>query len=350
MTPSVYLYTGPEFGERNAAVDSVKSALKKKYGAQSSAALPEKNSSPIDEYLYYASETDFSEVLTTLQSSSLFVPASCVVLREAELLKNKRDIDLLSSWAASSSGENSVLILVSDEISIDAKVEKLIPKTNRKIFWEMFEDQKREWLEKFFLKSGYKLESEAAETILDLVENNTEALKNECSRFFLCLPQGKEVTVSDVENILAHNREESAFTLFDAMADFKLRPENRFENALLILQKIRLSKGFSSVMLIAGLVSCFRRLSLWHSLHSNGAFPDDFTLKTKGFTSKKARTQYACASKVWTSGQTTAIIALLAASDVSIRASGAQFEETELQMMLYAIIMKGGSFCSVYEF
>ena len=55
MTPSVYLYTGPEFGERNAAVDSVKSALKKKYGVQSSATLAEKNSSPIDEYLYYAS-------------------------------------------------------------------------------------------------------------------------------------------------------------------------------------------------------------------------------------------------------------------------------------------------------
>ena len=33
MAAPVYLYAGPEFGERNQAVDSVKTALKKKFGA-----------------------------------------------------------------------------------------------------------------------------------------------------------------------------------------------------------------------------------------------------------------------------------------------------------------------------
>lgn len=336
MTAPLYLYTGPEFGERNDAVAAIKTAMKKKFGE-------------IDEFLYYASETDFSEVVTTLQSESLFVTAKCVVLRGAELLKNKIDVNRLASWASSAGSDTTVLILVSDDISVDAKVEKLVPKSNRRIFWEMFENQKPEWLKKFFKNAGYSLQNEAADAILDLIENNTEALRTECSRFFLCFPAGHEITADDVENILSHNREESAFTLFDAMSDTAKSPSERLENSLAVLQKIRLSKNSSSVMIIAGLVSCFRRLSLWQSLHAGNAVLDDFALKTKGFSSKKARTQYANASRIWSAGQTAAIIALLAATDMAVRSGGTQLEETQLQMMLYAIIIKGGAFCAVYE-
>src|SRR5574344_1708761 len=88
MPSPVYLFTGPEFGERNDAVQSVKTAMKKKFGQ-------------VDEYLYYASETDFGDVITALQSESLFVPAACIVLRGAELIKGKEDIALLASWVAS---------------------------------------------------------------------------------------------------------------------------------------------------------------------------------------------------------------------------------------------------------
>ena len=336
MSAPLYLYTGPEFGERNDAVAAIKATLRKKYG-------------DIDEYLYYASETDFSEVMTTLQSESLFVPAACVVFRGAELLKNKNDISLLDKWVSSSPDGSNVLILVSDEVSVDSKLEKLVPKENKKIFWEMFENQKSEWLKKYFKKSGYSLSQEAAESILELVEKNTEELKSECASFFLCFPEGHEVTAADVEKMLSHNREESAFTLFDAMSDFTKSREERLENSLEILQKIRLSKNSQSVMLIGGLVSCFRKLSLWHKIHAGGAFLDDFTLKTKGFTSKKARDQYKSAAKVWTAGQVTACIALLASTDMSIRSMGMQLEETQLQMLLFSIIMKNGAFCSEYK-
>ena len=336
MPAPIYLFTGPELGERNEAVAAVKSAMKKKFGE-------------IDEYLYYASETSFSEVMTTLQSESLFVPASCVVLRGAELLKGKEDVALLTRWADSVTGDSNVLILVSDEISIDAKVAKLVPPKNKQVFWEMFENRKSEWLKKFFKKEGYILGSDAAETILELVENNTEALRTECSKLFLFFPEGYEITVADIEKFLAHNREESAFTLFDTMSDFQKSAQERLESALSVLQKLQLSKNFSSVLLLGGLSYCFRNLILWHTLHAGGATPDDFTLKTKGFASAKARTQYKNAARVWTVGQTTACLALIASTDVSIRSLGLQLENIQLQTRLFSIIMKNGAFCSEYE-
>ena len=184
MEIPVYLFCGPEIGQRNDAVDAVKSALKKKYGSS-------------DEFLYYAADTRIEDIVSQLRTESLFTPATCIVLRGAEAIKKKEKIELLGDWIDSvtpsaknaSPSDASVLILVSDELSVDAKLEKRIPKEHKKQFWEMFDDRKEAWLRDFFRKHGYTLEPEAAETILDMVENNTESLRTECSRFFLCFPK-----------------------------------------------------------------------------------------------------------------------------------------------------------------
>lgn len=344
MAVPVYLLTGPEIGERNDFAEKIKADVKKKFGSS-------------EDYLFYAADTRIQDVVAQLRTQSMFDPATVIVLRGAEQIKLKDDITLLGEWIASvtpsaqnkSPVDSSVLILVSDDISVDAKLEKLIPKENKKIFWELFEDRKEEWVRNFFRKNGYSVDMDAVGAILDMVENNTEELRNECSRFFLCFPKDHLITTADVEQILAHNREESAFTLFDAMADSETSVQKRFENALQILQKILLTKNNNAVMLIAGLASCFRRLLVWHAIHAGGAYVDDLAMKQNGFSSKAARTQYSRASRVWTQGQTSGIIALLAKTDMEIRAMGNAFTEAQLAMMLYEIVVKRGAYMASYE-
>ncbi len=335
MSLPVYLYTGPEIGNRNEQVEAVKSSLVKKFG-------------DVDNYLLYASSSKIEEIIAKLETDSLFIPATCVVLREAELLKKKEEIELISSWLKNAK-ETAVLILVSDEISVDSKLEKLIPKENKQIFWAMDESRLASWLSGYFRKNGYAIENEAVDLILELTENNTEALRTECSRFFLCFEKGHLVTADDVEKILAHNREESAFTLFDSMANPNESASSRLSDSLSILQKILLTKNNSPVMILAGLASCFRRLELWHSIHAGGAYLDDFALKTKGFASKTARNQYARACRVWSFGQCAAILASIAQADSEIRSSGQALQETQLTVLLYEIIMKNGARSSKYE-
>jgi len=335
MAAPIYLYTGPEIGNRNEQVDSVKNSLVKKFGE-------------VDNFLLYASDSKIEDIIAKLQTESLFVPATCVVLREAELVKKKDEIELISSWLKGAK-DSSVLILVSDEISVDSKLDKLVPKENKQIFWAMDESRLSSWLQGYFRKNGYSVEPEALDSILELTENNTEALRTECNRFFLCFPKDHVITEADVEQILAHNREESAFSLFDSMATPSESPSSRLEAALSILQKILLTKNNSPVMILAGLASCFRRLELWHSIHAGGAYLDDFALKTKGFASKTARNQYSRASRVWSFGQCAAILASIASADSEIRSSGQTLQETQLSMLLYEIIMKNGGRCAKYE-
>ena len=334
--PEIYLFTGPEIGEKKEAIETIREAAEKKNG-------------PLDVYTYYASETRVIDVVSQLQNLSLFSGALFIVLKNAELIKGKGDIDTLSGWTAGGAKDSpNTLILVSDENSIEKKVEQLFPSSHRKIFWEMFENRKPQWVQGFFKKNGYSVSPEAVEQILEMVENNTETLKSECSRFFYCFEKGHTITPEDVDKILSHNREENAYTLFNAMADSTRSPVQRLESSLEILQKIRLSRDSNGVSLIAGLSFSFRQLRTWHGLFADGATPNDAQLKAAGFSSVKAKDKFRSASKVWSMGATASILALLADTDMKIRENGTGLEDTFLTMMIYSIIIKNGLFCSEY--
>lgn len=334
MNTPVYLFTGPELGQRNDEIEATKEKLKKKFG-------------DVEEYLFYASETPAVEYLSILQNESLFSSCTCVVVKNADSIK-KEEAQLITNWISSLTSETNVLILVSDSISIDSKIEKAVPPAQKKIFWELKEESKFSWVQNFFSKNGYTIVPDAVSIILEMIENNTQALRQECSRFFVCFPKDHVITEEDVESVLINNREENVFTLFDAMCKPNQSPQERFSHSLEVLQKVLLSKENSSVMLIAGLTSCFRKVCLWIKLQNSGK-NDDFNLKINGFTSKKQKTQYASAAKIWKIGEATAILAVLSQTDMEIRSGGSLLETTYLQKLIYEIVIKKGAMSAVYS-
>ena len=331
MEAPIYLFTGPEFGKRNDAVDSVKKSLVKNVGE-------------IDEHLFYLCETPFNEVMTILQSGTLFSNGVFVVCKNAELLKKKDDLQMISDWLASAE-QSSVLVLISDEISVDSKLEKIVPNTkqNRQKFWEMFESDKLPWVINHFTKNGYLIKKDAAQLILDLVENNTEALKQECSRFFVCFSKDHEITETDVESILTHSREENVFSLFNQMCNTSITVEKRFESSLDILHNIMANDENFAISLSKGLASCFRKLVVWHKLHAENEYIGKDELKYKGFSGSTIQNQYRKAAKVWTLGQATAILANISNLSVETRIGGTLLENTMFDVLLYQIIVKKGA-------
>lgn len=333
MEKPIYLFTGPELGERNEEIQKVKSSLKKKLGS-------------IEEFNFYATETPVYEFMSVLQNESLFSNGTCVVVKNAESITSDSDIKIISKWVEDVQIESSVLILVSESISVDKKLEKFVPPSHKKIFWEMFESKKVPWILNYFNKNGYIINSQAATGMLDLIENNTEAIKKECAKIFMFYPKGSEITIENIETILAHDKEESVFTLFDIISNPKLSDTERFEKGLEVFQKISMSLDFDSVKIIAGLTSCFRKLSIWKKLQNNA---DELEYKKNGFTSKKMKEQYSNASKIWSTGQIVGILASLSSTDMQIRSSGKLLSNVILQRLLYEIIIKKGNTSSVYE-
>ena len=77
MSAPIYLYTGPEAGEKNDQILALKEELHKKMGSS-------------DDFVYYGTDLNMSDVVAQLMTESLFIPATFVTIRNAELVKDKK--------------------------------------------------------------------------------------------------------------------------------------------------------------------------------------------------------------------------------------------------------------------
>ena len=321
MGSPIYLFTGTEIGERTSAVTKIKNELTKQYGT-------------LDFHNLYADSSSIQQVLSLLQTGNLFMSALCVVLNNAEEVKKADDIEALIKWASEKPAFPSFLILTSDAYSINKKIENIVPKNQKQIFWEMFENKKQEWIRSFFAKEKIKITDNAIEDILQLVENNTQALKTSCSHLSLFFDEGAVIEDKNIENILSHTKEENPFTLFDSILRLNL------QKSITISQKLMQTKNTSCIQIISALTYSFRRLLDWHnSIKEFGGF-DEFNMKKKGFTSKTMITQYKTAEKNFSIEETRNILALLTSFDYEMRGLPVPLHNVLLDQLIYCIIKK----------
>jgi DNA polymerase III subunit delta len=319
---SGYLLLGPEIGEKNAFVDKLRAELVKALGVK-----PE-------EERYYCQDMKPGELVSMLLNGSLFAPHRLVTYSGIELISAKGDIATLSGYLRSPAPDVT-LIMVSDGAGADKALKDAVGEKGCKVFWEMFEDRKEEWLRSFFRREGFKISSQAVDAILELVENNTEALKTECSRLALFLPKDREIGEDDIENYLSHNRSEDAFSLFDRMASDGL------EEALECLEKILSSKEGEPIGVLAGLSWSFKRLEGFQRLKVQGMNGDEAFLRS-GIKSKKLQATYRDADRRYPLEVCRKVLSRLLDADFALRSLGGSMEKTVMQKALYETMVKQG--------
>jgi DNA polymerase-3 subunit delta len=324
-----YLFTGPELGEREDAIQNIKQSLTKMYGT-----APEEQS-------FYAGETSVSEMVSFLRNGSLFSDARLIIIKNVEQIRKKEDVELLAAYIEKSQ-ENTTLICTSDEISVDKKLEQSFPRENKHIFWELFENRKSEWVASFFKREGFTITADGIEAILELVENNTDALRKECSRLVLFLNKECSITEEEVEQCLSHTREESAFTLFSYIAQKDL------SKSLEVLHTLLDSKQSSHVIL-SGLIWCFRKLQEYEWLLSTSS-ATEVELKKIGLASKKALKDYIQASKKYSKEDIDRALKHLAECDLEIRASSSVLEYLLMEICIYRIICSSAIVNNIFVF
>jgi len=322
-----HIFLGPELGKKQDEINAIKEQLKKA-------------SAHAEETVYYAGDTPVSIIADTIQNISLFADSKLIIIKNAELIKDKSDIELLAS-CIKDLDNNTVLMLLSDEIKLPNSLEDACTqaggsKVNRKVFYELFEREKNEWVKQFFKREGFDIDKDCIDTILEMVENNTDALKKECSRllFFFAKEQsaGSSLCKEDIEKWLSHNREESAFTLFARIASGDLSKSLESVSVMLTAKQ-------SAQSILAGLAWCFRKLSDYLILLETGdAQPNSFELKKIGLSSPKAKDEYAAASRRYNLDSAEACLAITAEYDMLLRSPVAVMENLLMDRYILAII------------
>jgi DNA polymerase-3 subunit delta len=198
----------------------------------------------------------------------------------------------------------------------------------------MFESEKGEWVRAFFKREGHRIDPAGVDAILELVENNTDALRRECSRLMLFLPKDRPATAGDVEQWLSHGREESTFTLFSRIA------EGDLSKAIECLHTLLGAKE-SPQAILAGLAWCFRKLRDYLALLEGGE-PSSFDMKKIGLSSPKAKSDYAAAARRYSTHSADYCLALTAEYDILTRSLGTSFAQTLMDVYVVKVVNEDG--------
>ncbi|MCL2209215.1 MAG: DNA polymerase III subunit delta [Treponema sp.] len=314
---NVFIFLGPELGKKQDALDS---AEKKFKGAE--------------KFNFYANETPAGTIADTLQNMNLFNEKRIVIVKNAEFIKKKDEMEILSSCVKNME-ESAALVFISDENKLasgleDALMKAGVPKTNKQVFYELFEREKNEWVRQFFKNEGYEIDRDGISVILELVENNTSALRQECSRLIGFLPKDRPVNPKDIDRWISHNREESAFTLFSRIASGDMTKSLESMSVMLMSKE-------SSQSIFAGLAWSFRKLGDYIALSEESGNPDSFELKKIGILSPMQKDNYAAAAKRYTAEDAEKCLALTAEYSILMRSQAAALENILMDKYIISI-------------
>jgi DNA polymerase-3 subunit delta len=237
----LHMLLGPEKGQKDQYLDNLKKALKKKHGE-----APES-------HRFYPFDTDMSQIISILRNGSLFSSHKLAVILNSEEIKKAADLKMLAQFCKNLP-EDVTLVFLSDSISVDKRLTALVPGSEKKIFWEMFDNQKMGWVQKYFADQGMKIEPTAVNILLEMVENNTADLREACQKLSFYFNIGDLIQVEDIDNFVYHSKEENVFTLFEKMLLKDLA------GTLEVFSKITLSGEIDLIYLLSGLMRQIRRV------------------------------------------------------------------------------------------
>jgi len=319
MSNNIHLLLGPENGEKKDFISKLEKNITKQYGN------PEK-------YRFYPYDTEIGEIVSIMKNGSLFSSHKIVLINNCEDIKKKNAVELLVDYCKSPA-DDVTLILISDGNRIETKIEKAIPAAQKKMFWELFENRKMDWVISFFRKKGLNIDRNAVEMLLEMIENNTDSMRNDCEKLAFYFKEGATITEEDIENFLYHSREENVFTLFEKVCKRELEP------ALDVLSSIVLAKETMPVQLLSGMLWQFKNLLSLSSLLSQ-RIPQTEALLKSNIRGKKNQKTYMDGVRKYKTSELEKIITLTEEYDHRLRTVKTEMQDAIIEMFLYKCIKK----------
>lgn len=319
MNKNNYLLLGPENGEKKEFIKKLEKTISARTGE------PEK-------FRFYPYDTEISEIVSIMRNGSLFSSHKIVTINNCEDIKKKASVDQLIEYLKSPS-DDVTLLMLSDSNKVDAKVEKLIAKDNKKIFWELFENRKKDWVISFFRKRKLSIDPAAVELLLEMIDNNTDSMRNDCEKLAFYFKEGDRITEEDIENFLYHSREENVFTLFEKVCRRDL------EASLDVLSSIVLARETQPVQLLSGLLWQFRNLLNLSSMLAKRV-PQPEALLKSNIRGKKSQKTYMEGIRNYRTGELEKIITLTMEYDNRLRSVRTEMQDSVVEMYIYNCIRR----------
>ncbi len=331
-----YLLLGPEKGLKNDYIKDLRAKLE-----------------PCEVSKFYDIEDYEAEMFAQLNNNDLFADHRLVLFEITQELKGKDKIKALADYINKPSA-CATLVITSTELRVAPEIMNAVPKDNTVTFYEMFENQKPQWLNNYFRRNGFSISQTACEAIIEKVENNVHDFENVCSQFVIFLnsiPDKKNITEEDVDEYLAHTREENDFTLFSYVARRKL------DSALECLHTLLRTKDTALVtsMCASRLAANFRRMLAVELLRQNGteaekSFAQQYFGSEYPIRRKKDKDIYNDGMRNYNVRDIERVLVTLAEYDIKIKEAPVIVQQTMMEKCLMDVIVRKGRHAKPFVF
>ncbi len=312
---------------------------------------------------FYSFEDYEAELYAQLNNNDLFADHKLVILDEVQDIKTADKVKPLVEYIQNPS-ECATLVMTSTELYVNSSIMGAVEEQGKdfvKKFYEMFESRKGEWLTSYFRRNGLSIESRAVAAIIEKVENNIQDFENTCSQmvvFLKTMPDKSTVTYDDVEDFLAHTKEEDEFSLFSYIALGKL------ESALDCLHVLLRTRDAATVtsMCASRLSTFFRRaLSVQINVQSgmgmglrksedSSAFTTKYFAGDRPISMPRDRKIYRECCLRYNQRDIERILVTLAEYDIKIKESGMAMQSIMMERCLVDVICHKGRHTRAPEF
>ncbi len=329
-TVRVYALLGPETGDKSAFLKEIRASLKKEFQQD------------IEIHRFYPFETLNGEIFEILQNNSLFSDHRLVILSQVESINQQLIAPLLSY--IQHPVESATLVLISDEYRLKGKLDSAISKEGKKIFYEMYDNQKPRWVKNLFASYHLSIDDEAVSLLLELVEHDTAEIRSSVQQLIQYItPTGiTQVREEDIERYIQHTKVESVFSLFEYLS------LHSYEMMLEVFHTLMRDQENGAIPLISGLLWTFRRLlSIQENLAMQLGWEESAAQATvmgkkAPLRRKKDHEIYRGAAQRYPIESTRLILAVLGKYDLLVRENPKDIELLLLEQMMSTIMINKG--------
>lgn len=345
-----YLLLGPEKGLKEEFIRKIQSGL-----------------GQCEVSKFYPYDNYEEELYAQLKNDDLFAQRKLVFLDEVDAISTAAKAKPLVEYIQNPS-DSVTFIMTSDSLFVNSSLMdavKALGKNSRgksvylQTFYELGDEQKKQWLRNYFRQNGFDIEDEAVILILERVENNTLEFGIRCSSmvgFFRKVDGKKIITYDDADKFLPHTKEEDYFSLFSYLAKGKL------SSALECLHALFRAMDASGFGITASSLATYFRRALSISININAGLGaelryggDDRAFTTKYFSTDRSvlapnmKKVYAECCKNYSQADIERILATLAEYDIRVKEAGAM-QEIMLEKCVIDIINRKGRHAETLEF
>ena len=188
---------------------------------------------------YHASSVSLDELQSLLLSPPLFGDIPPVLLSDIDLLssKDRKRLAELCILCRKAKDIKNIFFLFSKEYKVSAALEKVFPKSEQKVFWELNEEEKKQHITTFCQSYGKRIEASAIEVLFERVSNDIVTLERTLATVFLYLENQRDVELLSEEllrQIFTQSRDATVYDLFHYMVERKLGHSLQIVDSLLL--------------------------------------------------------------------------------------------------------------------